>query len=650
LREAIEKPGTTAALVTQDRALAQRVSAELLRFDVIADDSAGEPLPQTPVFVFLRLLLQACDLRPIHLLALLKHPYAAFGLTPAHCRNQSRTLETQALRGPKPAANFEALRARHADPDFLARIEQILAPLINIPPSAPAEFLLRSLLLAAEAAAKTDESEGAEILWSGEDGESLAAHLSELFLALPHLPTIRLKDLAPLLVASANHLVVRSQRALRGRTGALHPRIFIWGVLEARLQTADLIVLGGLSESIWPGLADPGPWVNREMRTRIGLPSPEESIGAESLDFSLLTCAAPRVILSTPQKREGAPAVPARWLARLNAFQGKDFALPTASCAVWANDIDQPPEPPKAAVPPSPCPPLERRPRKLSVTEIETLLLDPYAIHARHILKLKALDPIEEPADHSDYGTLVHEALTQFSKRYGPNLPPDPITALQAVFTETLDDKVNAAQLRPALAAWWRPRLMRIAAWIASEAEPAWREGILLSAQFCEQPGRWEFSAPNGMFTLTARADRIDQRQSDHQISILDYKTGSPPSQKAVAAGYAPQLPLEAAMLAHGAFGDIHGSVKRLAYWRITGGHPAGEQTILFKKNLEETGEIIENVENKVRKLIISYDDPAKPYPARPIQGKSPRFSDYAQLERVALWANAEDEPEDSED
>ena len=122
---------------------------------------------------------------------------------------------------------------------------------------------------------------------------------------------------------------MRSRRALRGRGGAEHPRIFIWGLLEARLQTADLMVLGGLAEGVWPPATEPGPWLSRPMRTKVGLPSPEEAVGQAAHDFVAAAVAAPRVVLSCPARRDGAPAVPARWLTRLEMFlPGHDQALP----------------------------------------------------------------------------------------------------------------------------------------------------------------------------------------------------------------------------------------------------------------------------------------------------------------------------------
>ncbi len=645
LRNTLEMPGATAALVTPDRALAARVAAELQRFGVVADDSAGEALADSPPAVFLRLLAEAADLRPVSLLALLKHPLAALGLSPAAARNAARTLEIKTLRGPRPAAGFAGLAQNGAAPAFLARLKTAFAALHALPALAPAPEWFAALIQSAEAAATTDATSGPEILWRGEDGEALAAQLSELLPSLARLPSIDLADVAPLLTATLAGIAVRGTGARRAG-GAAHPRVFIWGLLEARLQSADLLVLGGLTEGTWPAIADPGPWLNRDMRRRVGLPSPDAAIGAAALDFCQFACAAPEVVLSAPARRDGAPAVPARWLTRLNAFLGSD-ALPSHPSAAWANLLDKPYGDAVAARAPAPCPAVAHRPRRLSVTDIGTWLIDPYAIYARRILNLEKLKDIEEPADASDYGTLVHQALADFAKTYGTTVPFDHAAALRDVFLATLIAAQATSAVRPALAAWWRPRLMRIADWIADTAEPAWREGVPLAALIAEQSGEIDLAGPAGPFLLRARADRIDRRQSDHSLGIIDYKTGTVPSNKNVEAGLAPQLPLEAMMLARGAFGAAFaGDATRLAYWGITGGPTAGKKQLLFGGDAGKTRTAAALAETRLCELIAIYDDPARPYLAQPLAGQVPRFSDYAQLARVAEWTSAEDEAE----
>jgi len=434
--------------------------------------------------------------------------------------------------------------------------------------------------------------------------------------------------------------VVRSRRALRGRSGTEHPRVFIWGLLEARLQTADVMVLGGLAEGVWPPTADPGAWLSRPMRAAAGLPSPEEIVGQAAHDFVSSATAAPQVVLSCPRRRDGAPVVPARWLTRLEAMLvGQGCSLPAHPAAGWARALDQPTDGARPASPPQPRPPVILRPRRLSVTEIETWLRDPFAIYASHVLRLRALRSVDEATDAADYGSLVHAGMHHFLERCGAGWPADAAEQLRRAMARALAE----ADLREALAAWWAPRLERIADWVASiEAERRSRRP--LAAVVAEASGALELARPGGPFRLTGRADRIERRQ-DGGLAILDYKTGVPPSQKVVDAGLAPQLPLEAAMAAAGAFGEaVCGTAEELAYWHLTGGFHAGEQRLLFKGGADAIAAGVEQARRSLAALIDAFDDPARAYLSQPQPGFAPRFSDYAQLARVAEWSAAGDE------
>ena len=647
LRDALETPGTSAALVTPDRLLANRVTAALLRYGVVADDSAGEALVDTPPAVFLRLLIRAVadSLAPVPLLALLKHPLAAAGLSPAACRREARALELAILRGPRPNAGFAGIRmaldkqnAPETTRAFWERVVLCLEPVFRMQAavkSAPVEALA-AVIEAAERLAATDETPGPARLWSGEEGEALATRLSEVLAALPGMPDQRRAVLPGLLDAVLQGGAVRDRRAMRGRDGSLHPRVFIWGLLEARLQSTDLLILGGLAETVWPPATDPGPWLSRPMRTSVGLPSPEEIVGQAAHDFAATVCGARRIVLSCPERRDGAPAVPARWLTRLEMFlAGRNLSLPLHPAAAWVRALDLPEDGPRPVSPPRPNPPVERRPRRLSVTEIETWIRDPYAIYAKHILKLIALDPLDELTDASDYGSLVHDGMKAFYGAVGRRWPADAPARLRAAMATTLAQ----AGLRPALQAWWRPRLDRIADWVAEIEAARWAQDPPQAVR-AEAPGKLDL--PFGLgFLLTGRADRIDRRE-DGTLTIFDYKTGTLPSQAAVDTGLAPQLPLEAAMAEAGAFGpDLAGVAAELLYWHLTGGATPGEALRLFKGEAQPTKEAAAIALDRLRVLIEAYEDPNRAYLSQPHPGQAPRFSDYVQLARVAEWQSA---------
>jgi ATP-dependent helicase/nuclease subunit B len=644
LREALETPEARAALVTPDRDLAGRVAAELLRYGIVADDSAGRPLAETPPAVFLRLLAGAVEerLSPVPLLALLKHPLAAAGLPPASCRALARRLEIKCLRGPRPGPHLAGLRQRvdtsndSGAADLLARVEACLQPLERLSRAvvaAPAS-LLEALVASAEALAATDRHAGPARLWAGEAGEALAETLAPALDAAALLPDQPPDTLSGLLDAILAGGVVR---AGPGGRGDPHPRIAIWGLLEARLQTADVIVLGGLAETVWPQATDPGPWMSRPMRARARLPSPEERIGQDAHDFVAAACAAPRVVLSCPLRRDGAPAVPARWLERLDVLLAGGRAIPHHPASDWARLLDQPEGAPQPAKPPRPAPPVARRPRALSVTEIETWLRDPYAIYARHVLKLRQLDALDEATDHADYGSLVHAALHRFLRDHGPAWPDDADRLLRAA----MDRALAESRVRPALAAWWQPRLARIADWIVATEIERRRERAPV-ALVSEVAGKWVIARPGGDFTLTGRADRIE-RYADNTLTIIDYKTGTPPSDKDVSDGCSPQLTLEARMAAEGAFPGFAEEVAALAYWHITGGRVAGEQRLLFKGVREDVASAVETAAARLFRRIDQFDDPTTCYLSHPHPKHQPKYPEFAQLARVAEWSAGDD-------
>jgi ATP-dependent helicase/nuclease subunit B len=563
------------------------------------------------------------------------------------CRAAARSLELAGLRGPRPAPGLPGLRralekAPDAEKAFLDRLEHCLEPVLRLTASleaAPADALT-ALVEAAEALAATDDTPGPARLWSHEEGEALAAHLTAIRTAFTQLPVQPRAALPALFDAVLEGEVVRSRRALRGRdVAAEHPRVFIWGLLEARLLAVDVVVLGGLVEGVWPPATEPGPWLSRPMRERAGLPSPEEVIGQAAHDFVQIACAAPRAVLSCPRRRDGAPAVPARWLVRLDAFlAGQGQSLEHHPAARWSRLLDQPADGPRPVGPPQPRPPLEQRPRRMRVTDVQTWLEDPYAIYACYVLRLKPLDPLEQETDAADYGSLVHRGLQLFLGEFGERWPPDAVERLRAA----MDRALSEARLRPALAEWWAPRLRRIADWVAAE-ERERRSGFAPIGIKAEVKGEWSLQVPCG-FVLYGRADRIERRP-DGSLAILDYKTGPPPSQKDVDTGFAPQLPLEAAMAADGAFGEaLRGAVVELTYWHLTGGFTPGDSRKLFKGDAAQTIAAAAAAADKLRALVTAYDDPRRAYLAQPHPARAPRFPEYAQLARVAEWGLAGDD------
>jgi ATP-dependent helicase/nuclease subunit B len=273
------------------------------------------------------------------------------------------------------------------------------------------------------------------------------------------------------------------------------------------------------------------------------------------------------------------------------------------------------------------------RPRRLSVTEIQTWLEDPYAIYARHVLNLRKLEPLEQATDAADYGSLVHDGLKLFLEEVGHAWPVNAPARLR----EKLELALRQAELRPALSEWWTPRLHRIADWVCAQEQH--RRSLSRPLHLAvEKDGAWQLHGPAGPFELRGRADRIERHEGG-RLAILDYKTGTPPSQKSVAAGFAPQLPLEAAMAAAGAFGpELAGATAELTYWHLTGGFEPGEARPLYNNDADQIAAAVTAAAANLRALIAEFDTPDRAYLSQPHPGRPPRFPDYAQLARVAEW------------
>jgi ATP-dependent helicase/nuclease subunit B len=636
LRQALEDPGQTAALVTPDRDCARRVAAELRRWGIEIDDSAGVPLDRTPPGIFLRLVLAAaCEqLAPVPLLALLKHPLAACGMAPAACRALARTLEIAVLRGPRPApgvAGLNSVLGEHPEVlDFVASIGAALAPLTAA--VAARETTLAALVTAhlasAEAVARTDAEAGAALLWREEAGE-IAAHMgNELLAAAPHFPPLDGGDYRALFEALITSPVVRPPY---GR----HPRLFLWGLNEAQLQRADLLVLGGLNEGVWPPETESDPWLSRPMRRQFGLPPPERRIGIAAHDF-VQGLGAREVWLTRAVRAEGAPTVASRWLLRLGALLTASGLADEVEGAVaplqWARLADAAERVVTSA--PAPKPPVSARPRRLTVTEIETWRRDPYAIYARRVLRLKPLEPLDADPGFAERGIFIHNALDDFLKAYPETLPADARDRLLACGRAAF----GAALERPGVRAFWWPRFERIADWfLAHEADR--RHDI--AAVAAEREGELTLTGSAGPFVLAGRADRIDRLRTGG-LAIVDYKTGTLPGTSDVVLGYAPQLTLEAAIAEAGGFKGVPPDcVVELAFWHLTGRTPAGDV-----KQVKDFRQHIDAALAGVRALILRFDDEATPYRAVPSPDHAPRYNDYAHLARIKEWSLTGDREE----
>lgn len=624
--------GRHAALLTPDRHLARQVAAALDRWRIVPDDAGGEPLDATAPGRFLRLVAGLAAGRPTAagLLALLKHPLAAAGGDRGPHLMHTRALEARLRRHGPPFPTPEAIRAfaarvpEAADwADWLAGCLSTAADTAADGPRPLAEAVAAHRALAERLAAGPGGTPAP--LWTGAAGAAALAAVETLAREAAHGGDVTPAGFADLLRAVLNAEAVREPVTA-------DPRIRILGTLEARIGGADLVILGGLNEGAWPAAPGADPWLNRAMRAAAGLLLPERRIGLAAHDFQQ-AAAAPEAILTRALRDADSDTTPSRWLNRLtNLLEGlPDRGGPDALRAMRARGqaildraaaLDRPPAPAPRAARPAPCPPVAVRPRQLSVTQVTTLVRDPYAVYARHVLRLRPLDPLLAEPDARLRGSTLHAVLEAFVRgRAGP----EPHEAARRRLMDTAAAILAAEVPWPAARALWLARLDRAAdALLAFEAAHG-GEPLLL-----EEPGACALPALG--FTLTARPDRID-RLPDGRLHVIDYKTGSPPSPDQQR-HFDKQLPLEAAMAVRGAFRVIGpAEVGRTSYVGLGSGRI---------DTAEPAAADLDAVWSELEALIARYARRSQGYAARRAVDRTDRAGDYDHLARLGEWTHSD--------
>lgn len=642
--------GKTVAVVTPDRNLGRRIAAELWRFDILVDDPAGTPLFQSPAGRFARqaLAVVAFGCAPVDVMAFLHNRALRLGLDRAELTRRAHLLDRLLLRGRRFPPGCLALRKALADliaddtlpaalrpgpddaealADLLARLDKGLAPLTavlsgdTVSPAALADALVAMLALCEGADAAPPPGQADLLAWAEEARE--------------HGADIALAALQPdaLLSGLMAGYEVRNRQDRR-------QDILVLGPIEARLLNRDLVILAGLNEDIWPQPADPGPWLSRALRVDIGLEPPERDQGRAAHDFEM-ALGNPEVILAYAERIGTSPSLPSRLLQRLEAFLGTDIAAELrARGNPWCESarlLDAVPEV-RPASRPAPRPPAALRPRRLSITEIETLVRSPYDLYARHVLKLRQLAPLGEDPSLRERGSIIHDIFARFIIAGHDPAVPDAFDRLMAMAA----DAFTALDAMPERRDIW---LRRFA--LSAKGFLAFESGRAVAARHAEIKGEVAIATLDG-FVLSGRADRIDRR-ADGTIDVLDFKTGTLPSAGQMTAFLAPQLPLTAALARAGGFApDLAAPVAALTYIKIGFGPDAFRPSeFRFEKGSsldEAVDETWRRMQAHVERLLLRDD---LPMPARVLPQPRQAFRGaYDHLARIEEWTLTEADAE----
>lgn len=576
--------GKTVGIISRDQTLARRIAVELKRHDIIVDDAAGTPLYQSGIGRLARqvLAVAADDYAPVDIIALLRNAAVSLGLDRFDVRRVADHLDLK-LRKTRPLAGLAGLHGltdREDVHDVLNRLGAAMAPVtaLEAQSSVTAPDLVSALLAALTALAPDIEVPGMPEFrrWAEELASTEQA-------GTPFPPTDLDAVLAALLAGA------KAQGPVSVRDD-----IHVWGELEARLMNPDLMILAGMNEDIWPGVADPGPWLSRGMRIGIGLEPPERQQGLASHDFTMAFGNA-EVLIAYAERIGSSPALPSSLMQRIYAFIGEtETKALRQRGAVWATQADAVDYAgtPRPATRPNPNPPASIRPRQLSITEIEPLMRSPYDIYAKRVLNLYRLEPLGTEPSARERGTMIHGVFERF---VGDKLDVEAADALPTMmgFARQAFEGLDSIKERRDI---WLKRFERAARQFLDYER---RRDPDVTERNAELKGEWVFPALDN-FKLVGKADRLDVKR-DGTLEIIDFKTGGVPAPGDMKVFDAPQLLLEAAMARAGVFpGLAPRDSSALTYIKIGLG-PAAFQIKPFK--LPKDMDLMEAVDEITRRM-----------------------------------------------
>ena len=625
MREILEEEDKTACLVTYDRNLARRVSAELKRFNIEVDDSAGIPLSLTPIGIFLRLIVEYClDTKSdIKMMDLLKNPFTLMKQNINEYKDKIYNLE-------KYLRDKEKHPISNENNDFLIKLKELVKDFSDSLKKTNIDFneLLKLHLNLAEELASSDSKEGKNFLWCGDIAKSMANFITKILETSDLMGKIKGSDYLSILSLLMNRETYRTKYGT-------HPRLCILGPIEAQLQHFDYIIIGEANEGIWPKLPKADMWMSRPMMSDFGFNLPEKNIGILAFGFTKFMMTE-NVIITRAERIGESPTQKSRWIFRLETMMkalGLDIKDIEANGFVsFIHTIDKP-KTITPIKPPSPRPPLHARPRKLSASGLDLLIDDPYSVFAKYILKLYPLNDLDRELDQRDFGNLVHNIIEDFNNQYNSLLPHNSLDILIDIGKTHFKNQ----NLKKEVEVFWWPKFLTIAKWVI-EQEKEYRTEV--KSIHNEINGEIKYDLPCGQFTFTAKADRIDELL-DGSINIIDYKTGSIPTKTQVETGHAMQLLLEGIIAQNGAYAiNSNNTVNKLIYYRL------GKEKLIMDSNLQE---LLDKSKDYIIKLVNTFDFETTPYHSRPTPKYIPKNKDYEHLARIREWS-VHEEGEDGDE
>lgn len=623
IRHNLEVPEKTTALVTSDRNLSRRVIAELKKWEIIADDSAGQPLSLTPIGIYLRLIINVLieNFSQKSILTLLKHPFTSCSMERSEYKKLIYNIEVLWRK---------EISLSEEQQKFLDSFYSTFKSLIDLyqTPKISLKSIFIEHIKVAETLANTPNKSGEKIIWRKEAGKIAGKFVSEFLANCEIMNNISPNDYLPFL---EKMLIEQNVRTNYG----MHPRVKILGPIEARLAHYDTIIIGEVNEGTWPKIPNADLWMSRPMKKQFGFPLPERSIGVMASDFAHLLHS-PEVFLTRADRIDGTPTNKSRWWLRFETVLSANYNenkecyahLYDTRYSFWAKNLERATQI-KKITPPCPTPDVSMRPRKLSASNFEKLMRDPYTIFAKYILKLYPLEELDKNLESRDFGNLFHKIIEDFNNKHKEGYPEN----AKDEILKLGENLFFAKKISPEIRAFWWSKFVKMVDWIV-KTETTYRQDIKIIHNEIE--GNIKFIAPAGEFMITAKADRVDET-IDGKVNIIDYKTGNTRSKSEIITGMAPQLSIEGLIAQNGGFSDVKGMpIKSLRNWKL------GTKEVLL--NEQESQKSMEVIKERIQSLISLFDFKSTAYLAKPNPSEAPEYSDYDHLSRYLEWSVKDEE------
>ena len=373
-------------------------------------------------------------------------------------------------------------------------------------------------------------------------------------------------------------------------------KIVVLGTIESRMQTADVVILTGLNDGMFPARGYENAWLPRMVAEKIGLPSPDRKVSLQALDFMNLSCGKDVYWLRSAISG-GVQTTESRFISRVIARRGVfDTNTEILESVLARDNVSLQPLDYSAPMPPADW-------SDVYVTELEHLIHNPYSFYVKHILRLRVMDDYWVGPDARKFGDLVHKVIENAT-----DLRPD---ALVAEMDRGALEILGAGSV---IFHFWHKRFVEIAPIISNELSS------VINA-YNEIAGCVKIAGRN----VRARADRI------WDGGVMDIKTGAAPSKSQLEQGNMPQLPLEAFMLQSGGFPIKTTEQSRTPVMRFLQLRNNDARTIEYDVNT--TADMMRAAVDKVTELFNIYSAGGAPYEYR--ETGDQKYQAYDDLARV---------------